>query len=283
MSLGRGLGALITPTTSGRSKTPAAGKSDEKVWQIPLSDIHANPSQPRRTFSPEELSELAESIKEHGVLQPILVSELPTGGYEIIAGERRFRASQIAGRSTVPVIVKELADREKLEVALIENIQRQDLNPIEEAVSFQRLIDEFGLTQEQVAVKVGKSRSAVANTVRLLDLPEEVQTALVNKQITSGQGRALLALPSAADQLDTLHSMVGKKITVRELEQTAAAKRPVQGALRRDPNIVYFETQIRSSLGAKAAISERGGKGVITIQFHSPDELADIVKKIIEE
>ncbi len=281
MSLGRGLGALITPTTNGRPKTPATGKSDEKVWQIPLSDIHANPAQPRRTFSPEELSELSESIKEHGVLQPILVSELPTGGYEIIAGERRFRASQIAGRSTIPVIVKELADREKLEVALIENIQRQDLNPIEEAVSFQRLIDEFGLTQEAVAKQVGKSRSAIANTVRLLDLPDAIQAALINKQITSGQGRALLSLPTEKDQLDTFQSMIGKKVTVRELEQGAAAKRTGGAAVRRDPNIVYFETQMRSALGAKTTISERGGKGSVTIQFHSPEELADIVKKIL--
>jgi ParB family chromosome partitioning protein len=235
------------------------------------------------TFSPDELSELAESIKEHGVLQPILVSELPSGGYEIIAGERRFRASQIAGRSTIPVIVKELADREKLEVALIENIKRQELNPIEEAVSYQRLIEEFGLTQEEVAVKVGKSRSAVANMVRLLDLPDTIQTALVNKQITSGQGRALLSLPTEKDRLDTFASMTGKKITVRELEQAAAAKRPDATSFKRNPNIMYFETQLRSALGAKTSISERGGKGTITVQFHSPDELADIVKKIIEE
>jgi ParB family chromosome partitioning protein len=282
MSLGRGLGALITPTQAGKTKAPVTGKSDEKVWQIPLSDIQPNPTQPRRTFSDAELNELAESIKEHGVLQPILVSEKPDGGYEIIAGERRYRASKLAGRTTIPVIVKQLVEQVKLEVALIENIQRQDLNPIEEAISFKRLCEEFGLTQEQVAEKVGKSRSAIANTMRLLDLPEEIQTALMNKQITSGQGRALLSLPTEKEQLDTFYSMTGKKITVRELEREVAAKKPL-GTVRRDPNIVYFETQIRSTLGAQTAISERGGKGSITIQFHSPEELAGIVKKIIEE
>ncbi len=284
MSLGRGLGALITPTGAGRkqsifstSPTPATG---EKVWSIPLSEITADAKQPRRNFSAVELQELADSIKLHGILQPILVSEKPNGGYEIIAGERRYRASQLAGLPTIPALVKKFADRERLEIALVENLQREDLNPIEEASGYDRLIKEFGLTQEQVAEKVGKSRPAVANLVRLLTLPEAVQTALISGDINTGQARSLLTLPSPTEQLAMLSSLRGQKITVRELEAKVRTAVPTSKPSQRDANLSYLENQLRQTLGAKATISQKGGRGTITIQYHSPEELSDLIKKI---
>src|SRR3989344_4440703 len=195
MSIGRGLGALISPTFSKKKPSADDTSGTQRIWMVPVSEIKPDPRQPRRNFKPEELKELAESIRQHGVLQPLLVAEKADGGYEIIAGERRWRASQLAGLATLPVIVKEMAEGQKLEVALIENIQREDLNPLEEAFAFKRLIEEFGLTQQQVAEKVGK--------------------------ITSGQARALLSITDKAQQLEVLASMLGEKITVRELEREA--------------------------------------------------------------
>ncbi len=283
MSLGRGLGALITPTGgSARKQTVlSTGQTGgDRIWTIPLNEIKADPKQPRRLFKPEELQELADSIKVHGVLQPILVREKDTGGYEVIAGERRFRASQLAGISTIPAIVKKFADRERLEVALVENLQRENLNPIEEAYGYERLIKEFGLTQEQVAEKVGKSRPAVANLVRLLGLPSEVQTALIQGEINTGQARSLLTLASPTEQLAMLASMRGQKITVRELEAKVRTGAP-RSVLPRDPNLAYLENELRSALGAKTTITPKaGGQGMITIQYHSTEELSDIIKKI---
>lgn len=280
MTIGRGLGALIAPTARTR-RTMATGGSGtpDRIWMVPVSEIKPNPNQPRRNFTSSELNDLSASIKEHGVLQPLLVSELASGGYEIIAGERRWRASQMAGLPTVPVIVKTLADDKKLEVALIENIQRQDLNPIEEAFAFKRLIEEFGLTQEEVSGKVGKSRPAVANAIRLLELPEEVQSALVAGKISAGQGRALASLSDAKEQLTMLASMLGEKMTVRDLERTVRLKKP-GNASRRDPNMTYLEERLREKLGAKVTITQRGERGTIVIDYFSRGELADLVKKI---
>lgn len=283
MSLGRGLGALITPTTSLRKQISAESKLDnQRIWHIPVSEVYPDPQQPRRTFNQEELSELADSIKKHGVLQPLIVSEKVSGGYELIAGERRWRASKMAGLATVPVVVKELADQEKLEISLIENIQRADLNPIEEAFAYKRLIDEFNLTQQEVADKVGKSRPAVANMVRLLDLPAEAQEALVSGKINTGQARALLSLESVDKQLAMLSSMVGQKITVRELEREVNKQRIDKSSLRRDPNLTYLEDKLRAVLGTKVAISQKGERGTVTISYFSKEELAKIIKKIGE-
>lgn len=256
---------------------------DGPVWEAPLTSIKPDENQPRKHFKPEELQELADSIKIHGVLEPLLVSEIADGRYQIIAGERRFRASKIAGLATVPVIVKKLAPEAKLEVALIENIQRADLNPLEEAFAYKRLMDEFNLTQQQVAEKVGKSRPAVANAVRLLDLPAPIQTALVEGKINMSQARTLLTLEKEADQLGMLASMLGEKISVRELEQKVALHQGITAPQeRRDPNIAFLEGELRSALGAKVTISNKGEKGTITISYHSKEELTDLVKKIGE-
>ncbi|MFA6485938.1 MAG: ParB/RepB/Spo0J family partition protein [Candidatus Magasanikbacteria bacterium] len=283
MSLGRGLGALITPTTRQIKHFATGGDnlSSEKVWQIPLTKISAGVDQPRKNFDPDELSELAESIKKHGVLQPVIVVEKSDGGYELIAGERRLRASQLAGFTTIPALIKSFAAQEKLEVALIENIQRANLNAIEEAFAFKRLIDEFGLTQQEVADKVGKSRPAVANSVRLLDLPAEAQTALIDGKINSGQARALLSLDTVDQQLKILSSMLGTHITVRELEQEVAEKRDPSKS-RRDPNLMYLEKKLRDKFGTKVFITQKGEQGTIVISYHSKEELGEIIKNIGE-
>lgn len=281
MSIGRGLGALIT-ATGPRKKTifnTGDTTSTERIWVVPLSEIKPNPNQPRRQFKEAELKELAESIKEYGILQPILVDERVDGGYEIIAGERRYRAARLAGLASVPVVVKSLANQQKLEVALIENIQRENLNPIEEAFSFQRLIEEFGLTQEQMAAKVGKSRSAVANAIRLLTLPEQIQAALIAGSVSSGQARALLSITDAKQQSDVFLSMLGEKMTVREVERTAREKRATP-LRRRDPNLLYVEEKLRAALGTKVSVTQKGETGAITIHYFSKEELADLIKKI---
>jgi ParB family chromosome partitioning protein len=289
MSMGRGLGALLGPTTGRKKETYNTGiqntgtpnSTTERVWLIPLSEITPDSNQPRKNFKPEELQELAESIKQHGLLQPILVAEKPDGGYSLIAGERRYRAAKLLGLATISALVKTLPEEQKLEVALIENIQRSQLNPLEEAFAYKRLIEEFGLTQQDVADKVGKSRPAVANTIRLLALPEKIQEALVQEKITMGQARALLSISNVAEQLAVLQSMLGEKMTVRELEQKVRdTKTP--GGSRRDPNLVYMEEELRGALGTKVVVHQKGQVGTITIHYFSKDELADIMKKIID-
>jgi ParB family transcriptional regulator, chromosome partitioning protein len=287
MSLGRGLGALITPTTRTKKEYSTGAKeasvsAPARIWMVPLSEIIPNVKQPRKHFDAETLQELADSIKEHGILQPLLLSEKRDGGYEIVAGERRWRASKIAGLTTVPALVKNFAEREKIEVALIENIQRADLNPIEEAFAFKRLIDEYDLTQADVALKVGKSRPAVANAVRLLELPDAVQKALIDKRINSGQARALLSLRNEKEQLDALFSMLGQKITVRELEKKVQKIKP-NAFSRRDPNLAYIEENLRTALGTKVNITQKGETGTIAINYYSKEELARVVKKIIND
>jgi len=283
MSLGRGLGALITPTNSAKSSA-STDRDEGKVWFIPISKITPDKDQPRKKFDQDELDQLAASIKEHGVLQPILVVEKNDGGYELVAGERRWRASQLAGLTTIPALIKKLADQQKVEISLIENIQRQDLDPIEEAFAYKRLMDEFNLTQQQVADKVGKSRPAVANAVRLLDLPEKIKTALIDRKINSGQARTLLSLSSEKDQLDMLASMLGEKITVRELEREVNKQKILQHIpTRKDPNMVFLEDKLRTKFGTKVTITQKGERGTIVMDYFSQDELKQLVDKLLEE
>lgn len=289
MPLGKGLSALITSTGPGgrtrhilaTGQTGGVGDMGEKVWQIPLTDIVASPDQPRKHFSQNELEELSSSIKEHGIIQPLLCVEKDTGGYELVAGERRLRAAKLAGLTTVPVIVKKLADQTKVEVALIENIQRENLNPIEEAFAFRRLAEEFGLTQEMIAQKVGKSRPAVANAVRLLELPSQIQQSLIEKKISAGQARALLGLSSSHEQLAMLQSMLGKSVSVRETESKVRDQKQKNGVtMPKDSTLGHLERQIGQALGTKVAIKEKGGQGSVTIAFFSKQELGEIVRKI---
>lgn len=284
MSLGRGLGALITPTNKVSSPSSHASEVEGKIWFIPVTKITPDPNQPRKHFKPEELDQLAASIKEHGVLQPLLVVEKTDGGYELVAGERRWRASQLAGLTTVPVLIKQWADQQKLEVSLIENIQRENLNPLEEAFAYKRLIEEFNLTQQQVADRVNKSRPAIANAIRLLDLPAQVQAALVEGKINSGQARALLSLASSQEQLNMLSSMLGEKMTVRDLEREANKQKVLSNRpIRKDPNLLYLEDKLRAELGTKVNISSKGVRGTIAIDYYSDEDLKRLVTKLLGE
>ncbi len=274
--LGKGLEALI-PTTD----QPAGGMS-----QVPVSAISPNPMQPRTTLDPEALAELAASIAEHGLLQPLIVTQQGPERYQLIAGERRWQAARLAGLATVPAIVKEATGQQVLELALVENIQRADLNPLEEAAAFQQLVDEFGLTQEQVAERVGKSRVAVTNTLRLLRLPAEVQQALADGTIREGHARALLALSTPEAQVAALKTVVSKDLTVRQTEELVRrllAEAPAKKAKSpAPPEIQALEEDFRATLGTKVNLyKNRQGRGRVVIHFYSEEELRAIYDVIV--
>lgn len=256
--------------------------ADAQIQEIEVTRIVPNPFQPRKIFDPEGLKELAESIREHGVIQPLVVTE-SDAGYELVVGERRFRASILAGLLKVPAIVKKsLEDQTKLEVALIENIQRRELNAIEEARAYDRLIKTFNLTQEQVAQKVGKSRPSVTNTLRLLNLPVEVQRAVIEGKVSEGHARALLAVVEPERQLALFRTMLEQGWNVRQVEAKArelSAKKLVDSAAP-DPKLMAIETELRSRLGTQVKVQRQGRGGKITIDFFSDEDLQDIVSKL---
>ncbi len=291
MALGKGLNSLIpqtkkivpTEASSLSASLPPSSDAGSRVWQIPLDKIVPNPEQPRKEFSHQELEDLIASIKKHGILQPITVTERLDGGYELIAGERRFRSAKVIGLPTIPALVRKATEQEKLELALIENIQRQDLNPIEEAFAYRRLTEEFDLTQEQVAEQVGKNRSTVANIIRLLDLPQPIQKALMDKKLNMGKARALLGLSSEAEQLQMFRSMMGETMSVRQVEEAVSKKMDPsrKGSMRRDPNIVAQEELLAERFGTKVHISQKGEKGAIAIEYYSIEELKRILKDLL--
>ncbi len=258
---------------------------DSSIQELEIASIVANPYQPRTQFKPEALQELADSIKEHGVIQPIVVTETPNG-YEIVVGERRFRASQLAGLTKVPAIVKKtLHDQTKLEVALIENIQRQELNAIEEARGYDRLIKSFNLTQDQVAKKVGKSRSAVANTLRLLNLPAEIQRGVIEGKITEGHARAILGLGEIEKMILMYQAVQEQGLNVRQVEakvREITVKRRIDAATP-DPKLMALETELRGKLHTQVKIQRQGRGGKITIDFFSDEDLEEIMNRIAEQ
>lgn len=288
MALGKGLDSLISgkPRSFLRRETtlPSSGQannSKDQVWQIPISEISPNPDQPRKHFSHSDLEDLILSIKKHGVLQPITVTEKEDGGYELIAGERRLRASQMAGLVNVPAIVRIASKRQRLEWALIENIQRQDLNAIEEAFAYARLIEEFNLTQEQVSEQVGKSRSTIANMLRLLTLPEVIQKSLIDGVLSVGKAKVLLSLADTKEQMDMFKSMVGEKMSVRDLEKKVAEKPASRkGSVRRDPNVMAQEKLMEERLGTKVYITQKGEQGRIIIEYYSNEELKRLINEL---
>ena len=288
MPLGKGLGSLIPQKKSAfaniihKETSGNVPNNNDRIWHIPISEIVPNREQPRKEFSHQDLEDLISSIKKHGILQPITVTELDDGGYELIAGERRLRASQMAGLVSVPAIVRTATSQQKLELALIENIQRQNLNPVEEAFAFRRLTEEYGLTQEQVAEQVGKSRPAVANTIRLLDLPEVIQKSLINGQISMGKARALLSLKDEKEQIKMFQSMVGERVTVRDVEDAVASKgqNSRKGSVRRDPNLMAQEQMLEDRLGTKVRITQKGEKGNIMIEYYSREELKRLIGEL---
>ena len=259
--------------------------SDAQIQEIEIAKIAPNPYQPRKVFQAEALKELADSIKEHGVIQPLVVTKTPIG-YELVVGERRFRASQLAGLEKVPAIIKEtMVDQTKLEVALIENIQRQELNPIEEAQAYERLMKTFNMTQDQVAKKVGKSRPAVANTVRLLNLPAEVQRGVVEGKIMEGHARALLGLNDPEKILLMYKVVLEQNLNVRQVEakvRELTVKRQMDAAAP-DPKLLAMESELRGKLGTQVKIQRQGSGGKITIEFFSDEELNELIHKMADE
>ncbi|MCX6714571.1 MAG: ParB/RepB/Spo0J family partition protein [Candidatus Uhrbacteria bacterium] len=280
-ALGKGLGSLIPQKQSLTERIiPSARK---EILEIPPNDIKANPRQPRSHFSQSELEDLIASIKEHGIMQPLVVTR-SNGEYELIAGERRLRSARALGLETVPVIVREANEQQKLELALIENIQRQDLNAVEEAIAYKALIDEFNLKQDEVALRVGKSRSNVANIIRLLDLPSDILDALKEGRISKSHARTLLAETDSKKQHDLFEQMLNGGVTVRQTEARVTGittKRSV--SIGKDPNIAAHEKKLREILGTKVDITESNGKGKIEITFYSRPELMDLLELLSEK
>jgi len=253
-----------------------------KVLEIPLSQTTPSPSQPRSNFNDDSLNELAESIREFGVLQPVVVRDLGGDRYELIAGERRYLASQRAALEKIPAIVREATDAEAMEVALVENLQREQLTPLECARAYQSLMDVYSLTQEELSRKLSKGRPTIANTLRLLQLPVEAQLALQSGRISEGHGKALLTLDSAEEQIRLLHEVLTKNLSVRETE--LAAKRMNRGRnvprgtissgnTGKTPLVLELEQALREYLGTKVSVTMRGAAGVISIEFYSAEDL----------
>jgi ParB family chromosome partitioning protein len=276
--LGRGINSLIPQRSS---NTPAPS-------EIPLVRIRPNPYQPRHRSEEAEIESLAESIREHGVLQPILVTEL-LDGYQLVAGERRFRAAQLAGLERIPAVVRQLSDRDRLELALVENLQRADLNAIEEARAFRQLINEFSLTQEQVAMQVGRARATVANTLRLLEMDEDIQDAVAGGQISEGHARAMGGLEGPA-QRQLLAAIVARGLSVRQTEELArrlrdgasesAARATRRAARTLDADLERVEEDLRRALGTKVSLARTRRGGRIVIEYYSDEELGRLYDRL---
>jgi ParB family chromosome partitioning protein len=284
-ALGRGLGSLI-PNKQGQEipvrKEGASVPSDDvdKVLHVPIASVDVNPHQPRRQFTEENLKELVESIKEFGVIQPLVVSK-NGDDFELIAGERRLRAAKAAGLNDVPVIIRDAGEQEKLEVALIENIQRENLNPIDLANGYQRLINEFNLTQEEVSKRVGKARSSVTNTLRLLRLPEEIQLALMEGKILEGHAKYLTGLDSEEKQMLLFRKITHNNLTIQDTNKEV---RRMGGTKAARIKINYEdkdkEFALREFFGAKVEIKRKGKGGQVIMDFYSDDELGEIIDKV---
>ena len=292
--LGRGLGALLgRATTRGESEAgeQAAHRNEEGIRDIPIDEIQPNPHQPRTRFEPASLTELATSIREHGVIQPVIVTERPDQPqrYWLITGERRWRAARQAGLTIVPTVVREATSQQLLELALVENLQRDDLSPLEEAAAYSTLIDRFELTQAQVAYRVGKSRSAVANAVRLLGLPAEIQAALNDGLISAGHARALLSLASNEDKQRALDQIVARELNVRQAEELVRrwlekppAEDPEEELPHLQAQLRFWENRFRDRLSTKVSLDRKAdGSGRLVIHFYSDDDLETIYREII--
>lgn len=253
---------------------------------LSINEIQRNEDQPRKTFDEGALQELSDSITQHGVLQPLLVRPLPQGGYQLVAGERRWRASRMAGLKEVPVVIRELSDVETMEIAIIENLQREDLNPIEEAEGLQALIDRCGFTQEEVAVSVGKSRPAIANALRLLKLPQEVRDMTRGGQISAGHARALLAFDNEPMIYEAAQNIIRNNLTVRDVERLAKmaekTARTRTSSKRRDSFYDEVELSLTEVLGRKVKVYNGRGKGTLEIEFYSAEDLKEIANKLGE-
>ncbi|MBT8340293.1 MAG: ParB/RepB/Spo0J family partition protein [Desulfatitalea sp.] len=283
LALGKGLDALI-PTMS-RVDVQGEGAASKSYLECDIDLIQPNRYQPRSHFSPDELVQLSDSIRTQGVLQPLLVRKQEVG-YELVAGERRLRAAKMAGLHHIPVVVKDVSDEEMLEMSIVENIQRENLNPMEEADAYQRLIDQFGLTQEQAAERVGKSRSAVANFLRLRHLPEQIKAAIIQNQLSMGHARALLGADTPAQQNVVWRAVMHKGLSVRQTEALIKRLRDAAETVERKKNRIESEDRhlntiadgLSQRFGTKVQIKRRGKKGRLEIEFYSTDDLNRVLE-----
>ncbi|HVZ17570.1 MAG TPA: ParB/RepB/Spo0J family partition protein [Terriglobales bacterium] len=285
--LGRGLGALIPAARGGNGQAAsvpniqAQSQTGESVREVPVSEIEANPYQTRVNVDPKGIEELAESIKVQGVMQPVILRQLPGGKLQLVAGQRRLLASERAGKATIPAIVRQLSDEQAIELTIIENLQREDLNPLDQAAAFEKLSSKCGLTQEQIAARTGKERATVANYMRLLKLPAEVQTDIRSGALSMGHARALMALNHPADQVLVAQKIEERGLSVRQTEQLVAEwgrpkTRKVKEAPRKDPNVVEVERSITVITGCRVHIDDNGGKGKITLEYRNLEEFETI-------
>lgn len=273
--LGKGLGALIASE---------ANDDNTGIIEIRINELEPNSDQPRKYFDDDKLVQLSDSIKQHGVIQPIIVKK-HNNIYTIIAGERRWRAAKLAGLTKVPVLVKEYTDKQVMEIALIENLQREDLNPIEEADAYQRLIDEYHLTQEQISESLGKSRPAIANTLRLLNLPNSIKKFVISGDLSSGHARCLIVLSDEVKQQVAANYIIDNKLSVRETEKYI--KKLMEDAPKKvnktNPDIIDIENKLKNILGTKVKLLAKNNKGKITIEYFSNDELDRIIEFFYRE
>jgi ParB family chromosome partitioning protein len=278
--LGRGLGALLPST----EQEECAAEPQAGLIELNVTEIHPNPHQPRTEFRPEDLDELAASIREQGILQPVVVRPRPQGGFELLVGERRLRASKLAGATRVPAIIREADDRQALEQALVENLQRADLQPLEEAIAYRNLVELFELRQEDVARRVGKSRVYVTNTLRLLELPDEVKSLIAAGKLQAGHARALLGFKDSGKLLATAKRAADRGLTVRQIEELARAEdieraeREPAAPKRRFPDL---EESLGDHLGTEVRIESGRGRGRIAISFGSRDDLHRIIELLL--
>jgi len=280
--LGKGLDALFLD--NGAEEAEENGS-----LTVRISEIEPNRRQPRKDFDENALAELADSIREHGIIQPLLVRRLDSGGYQLVAGERRWRAARMIGLDEVPVVVREMSESQVMELGLIENLQREDLNPLEEAAGYQELMTTYGLTQEEVARRVGKSRSAVANTLRVLNLPEQVRPLVIGGQLSMGHAKALLAVENTEELIKLAQMAADKGLSVRETERLAAklkaASSSPQGGEKKSDDLDHFYKEMQlamnEELGRKVKISARAdGKGTLQIDFYGKEDLASIAERL---
>ncbi len=281
--LGRGLSTLLPARTAAATPNPAS----QGVLRVPLDAIDANPAQPRTTFRPEQLQELAASIQAHGVIQPLIVRK-SGDRYELVAGERRWRASRLAGVLDVPVIVQEIANDQLLEVALIENIQREDLNAIETAIAFDRLAKEFNLSHEEIGRRTGKERATVTNMIRLLKLPSDLQQMVAEHRLSMGHARALLGLPTEDQQRRIAEKAVSQGLSVRNVERLIQnelePRDPAPEATKPDPNVQAAIEELERALGTRVRIVGKGAnRGKLEIEYYSQDDLDRIYQRIVGE
>ena len=305
--LGRGLSALIPDNqqneenqTTSRIQTDQQGTPDSSILEIATDDIKPNPNQPRTHFNEQDIKQLARSIEEHGILQPLLVSDKENGSYQLIAGERRWRAAKIANLEKVPALVRETNPQEILELALIENIQRADLSALEEAAAYQKLANDFQLTQQEIADRVGKSRTTITNTLRLLELPDKIQKSLDNNEITEGHARALLGLSNAEDMIQNLEVILSRNLNVRQTENIVKNQRLSNEShteientpIKSDDNKLeinlpdsrHISVTLQRLFGTKVTVQRANdGSGTLTIHFYSEEEYEGILSRLIEE